>query len=677
VTWDGKDDQGNYLPPGNYVAYAFGYSWEDFDTFTIAEVPVVASPTPTPSPEPTPTPLEECPYSMAWTPSGLQALEEKLNALTLPIQEDINKYQQILNQISQLDQRLIAEGVLTDTPSPAVSVKAQRLLDKKAAFQTQKTQLQVKIQNDLQLTENHRQELSQQINQNLYILSQADALAQEKPNSFEAYKQALDLDLTLFQDDFEGNLSSLLEASETFVEEIRITELFLQDYLYENFNQFSSADSGQNESYLIEKISDIQTPRQLLRFVFNRIQQQRTKLIQEKAQVSQDISLELEGVKSEVLNHLEDLDDAITLSLIAEGVIHPDTLEYQAQSGFSIQQYNPNFDPMTFIWEAAGKDLNAANLELKQKKAAFDQAKGKADALIDQIPIGVMEQILKASFDLQDGLGTWDEMKRSGQAQQILDGYRNVQKGMQFAGLLPEKSEDIALMMFGIKQAKGTYKAAKYGTEGALASLRKWRAANKGHKAMPLVEKKIKDLEAHAKKFQRKGQLLGKKCVGNKNQCAKYYQQYKNLPRKVSYAEICAQDPKRALCTKFPQFKNFSIHFDDNGIPDFTKVVTQKGGPTQDLTKGKTWIKASTAELGDAASKADQYAYSKVYQKDFGNTLAKDNMTGHHSGNLRYNAQNELEVEIQFVPKDLHAAFQHTGGFEYYRSVLGLSSTRK
>ena len=52
-------------------------------------------------------------------------------------------------------------------------------------------------------------------------------------------------------------------------------------------------------------------------------------------------------------------------------------------------------------------------------------------------------------------------------------------------------------------------------------------------------------------------------------------------------------------------------------------------------------------------------------------------MTGHHSGNLRYNAQNELEVEIQFVPKDLHAAFQHTGGFEYYRSVLGLSSTRK
>ncbi|MGE3727416.1 MAG: hypothetical protein AB7I41_17790 [Candidatus Sericytochromatia bacterium] len=60
VSWDGKDDQGNFLPPGNYIAYAFSYNRDDFESFSIALPPMEPTPTPlptaTPSPEPTPSP---------------------------------------------------------------------------------------------------------------------------------------------------------------------------------------------------------------------------------------------------------------------------------------------------------------------------------------------------------------------------------------------------------------------------------------------------------------------------------------------------------------------------------------------------------------------------------------------------------------------------------------------
>lgn len=60
VVWDGKDSNGNYLPDGDYMAFATSANWDDRDAFTIYNN-LTPSPSPTPSatvsatPSPSPT----------------------------------------------------------------------------------------------------------------------------------------------------------------------------------------------------------------------------------------------------------------------------------------------------------------------------------------------------------------------------------------------------------------------------------------------------------------------------------------------------------------------------------------------------------------------------------------------------------------------------------------------
>jgi hypothetical protein len=105
VVWGGRDSQGNYLPPGNYVAFAYSYNWDDFESFSIALPPVVA--TPTPSPEPTASPTDQtepCEDLQALFPSqllnGIHLSQNLVQPISdpAPMNQDLGDWQKLLKK---------------------------------------------------------------------------------------------------------------------------------------------------------------------------------------------------------------------------------------------------------------------------------------------------------------------------------------------------------------------------------------------------------------------------------------------------------------------------------------------------------------------------------------------------------------------------------------------------
>ena len=139
------------------------------------------------------------------------------------------------------------------------------------------------------------------------------------------------------------------------------------------------------------------------------------------------------------------------------------------------------------------------------------------------------------------------------------------------------------------------------------------------------------------------------------------------------YPNVCINAKKNGL----PEgFRNFTVKYDNNGIPDFS-TLRDGSGQLLNLVKTKGWIKSSTKSSKDAAQAADRGLYAKIWKNHAQNiglpeelhTLGKARVNGHHTGNVRFNG-NSIEIEIQIIDQSIHQLFPHRGGFEYARDIM-------
>jgi len=635
---------------------------------------------------------DDCEDTPMLLPEDIAPLMQDIQQIQ-PIQPQVlNRHEKLLEQMKKLEAQLAAEGVQVSPPEPmsfpplvqgfqiqnvGLSKQAQKWLAKYDALRLEHAQYQAEIVQTLQTVHAPLESLHQRITDESSEL-EYQGYGDEPPQTLAEFKDEL-INLVLatrlsFQ---EKNTFEHLSAMQSYTRLSLVYDQLLRAYLagqvpkeipVENAEAVpleGDLESEDATSRFITRIEEISSSRKLINTWSRLLSQLQNKLVNKQANLKQQIEADSAAALPEMQAYLEDLKKTIFLTMVLEGLIDVNLEDFiEETNGFSIQA-----------------DSTCLNRPKCYSNEQFNEALNKAyqhsNQLIQQVPDSLIEVLLEASFNLQQP-GLWQEVKQDGRAQYYIDSYR---QGATIAGL-PERVEDIPAALLGVKSLQGIYRVSKYGGESALTALTKWIATNPKHPAVKFAKERRNQLQQHLKKFNKNQSKLAKACAGTQTKgCSPQMRiSAKYANKQVKLSEICKD--YSISCHKFPKLKDFSVKYDNNGVPDF-RTLRDANGNLVNPVKHSAWIDASTADTIKAVRDADYAKYSNIWQKfthpDGPNPKglklgsSEPRMTGHHSGNVRYIEGNKLQVEIQFVEKDLHEAFPHRGGFDYYRELLGKS----
>ncbi|MBT9548039.1 MAG: hypothetical protein IV090_21795, partial [Candidatus Sericytochromatia bacterium] len=649
VVWDGRNTQGQYLPPGNYVAFAYSYNWDDFESFSIALPPVVA--TPTPSPSPSEKPLCE-------------------EATILP------------------DQTAGLAGMISSTQFPFLFNYRVNSFQTMAAKNKPSSQVLVGTLNShIQSVFQKRQLIRTEINRlkNNATYSQDESVILNGLAEHEEYLTHLE-EASLYQLSLDSTLG-LIDASHSFANLLQYYERLL-DML--NTNQLQGL-SLQEVEILTQKVEALIPKLRIypeqLKIDLNLEMLQQAQELKELTTLTQDLFL-----------------IALFDAWIEEGLMDPDTGELTPpqDQGFSVQNARERFAKCI----ESGIDCSPQNPRLIKKNQ--DQVVKKFSQAREIDLQALVEGFKNRKTPLQDFLKEHKDLYLE-EGARILTGYNKASWAV--VGVVEKRALIAAfseLVFAVLPESAVEFLPVGKGFKVAEASIPQLAKAIKRFEDLQIkLGKNSPDLARHIDilivQLRKRLETLQKNCSPC-GAAGKYYSAYKE--KFVSFSEYLLHKTPQEIdnfLAKYGHFKDYSIFFDSDAIPDFRKIKLAgrqlNGSELKQIVRAETKITPSTdyqellkkhqtagtkatpkeiEKAQDAARKKDKAKAIASLSKDpqfiselqqaypgqkVNQDLIKDYLEGfqgHHS--VFENKKNGI-ISFQFVQEDFHNAFKHEGSF--------------
>ncbi len=656
VVWDGRDSQGNYLPPGNYVAFAYSYNWDDYESFSIALPPVVATPTPQPTPSPD-TPLCDEASVMPDQTTGLAGI---ISSTQFPLifTYRVTGFQTLAAKDDSSGQAKNARKASASPPPPLAGTLNAQI----QAVQQQKLAIRTEI-NRLKQDPSYSQDVA------LELLDYA---------AHEEYLQFLE-EASLYQLSLDSTVG-LIDAANTFADLLHYYETLLESINTQQFVGISRSEAESLTQKVENLIPKLRPLAENLKDDLNQTLQQEAGELKELTELAHDMVL-----------------TAVFDAWVEEGLMDPITGELTppADDDFSIQN----------LRECYQYKINCPTQRTQQTQQ--DQSSAvRSYSRAREVDLQALVQNFKnrktplADFLQQHKARYLDEATR------ILSGYDKASWALVGAvekrALIAAFSEVVFAVL---PESVLEYLPVGKGFRIAEASIPQLAKAIKRFEQLKDKYKlKDPDLAAHINNLiiqLRKRLEALQKCGSPCAVAGKYYSQFKN--KFVDFDQYLLHKPMKDLdkfLREFGHLKGYSIYFDKNAVPDFRKIKlngqTLSGSELKKVMRAETQIVPSTdyqelvkkykgkkppqAEVEKAIEKARETDKRKAI-----NALSKDpnfinelNQTypgkkvtqeliekylkgfnGHHSV---YDSRSK-KISFQFVKEDIHEAFKHEGSF--------------
>jgi hypothetical protein len=272
------------------------------------------------------------------------------------LQSNLSGHENQDKKIKSLTEQLQEAGYdvsRTDNPPPAsnqIKRKIENLLPKYAQAVTARENYTANIQSQMQQVDSTITAIEAQNAQTENITFENFVFeGAARPVSFEDYKR--DIDALKFKFDAyldDENTVSLLKCIQILSNELKIHKLLVQDYLEQKFAQIpeNSSEDEFSYDYENEKIGLITQPRTLIRFLSNRLNQQRERIYQKHEKIKNEVTAlfsEVDALDQE-LSELEaelasiPVEDESSFSILSHpeeiaGAGNPGMMRWNAGSG--------------------------------------------------------------------------------------------------------------------------------------------------------------------------------------------------------------------------------------------------------------------------------------------------------------------------------------------------------